>query len=848
VIASRPESADELLWGLRDHAARPKLLEAALWRADLANLPDRLFDIYVGVAEGRSSVTEYIDWKRLAQANPQRAMRLLATCVRVHMDDDPDGPSWAERNGVTGKEVLEALTTAAISIPAQAWDCMIAIVNAGANGRRQNGGGPPDGAGAAAALYRDLRHGRDYRVLVRRLLVAAGKALAREHPSEFWRRLVAVGPREPRALGRVLAISLAEGPDVWADRAIDWLLQSPRRLRCGTTRGANRHSAGRYRPARRLLRRFGRACSGERIRSLEAYLLRHRPSNEVEDFRSCHRLFMGTSFWGAESRGYIRQRSLFVGQYLLLSALPAKRLSPPTRDWIGVLRRKFGRVARLLDEPLRHVGGSVRSTIPGDRLHLVSDRQWLRIVKHDWSATAHRWKQMAPGLLGEVKAETFAGDLNAIARRQPHRFAALALRFPPDVDRVYPRAILRGLAEEKAPQGTPDSDGWTPASAAEIESVVDHFAAAMEDREFAIAFAWMIRQRASEPWSTDTLRRLAWVATEHPHPQAGEYTVSVGAGGRGSVVATSINCARGQAAEGIAAVLYDRPEHLAIFGPAIAALVRDPHPAVRVAAASIAIPLINVDKDRAVATFLNSCGHPEDEVLLGSEAERFLGYMLVGHLGALGPVVERMVASSVGEVGARGAAWATGVWLHTGSMREMVLACASRSADHRRGVADMLARELASGRGGHDAERLLVTLLNDPDEAVRKEAASVFIAGGGGVFSRVGAVGLCGAFVSSVAFGHESHTLLMGLARLSSPITAFATVVATIVDMFAARAAEGRDSRTRGPLNVSKLAEVLLKLYEQSENDRGVRVTCLDAWDRLLRERLGYDVLTRLDA
>ena len=44
------------------------------------------------------------------------------------------------------------------------------------------------------------------------------------------------------------------------------------------------------------------------------------------------------------------------------------------------------------------------------------------------------------------------------------------------------------------------------------------------------------------------------------------------------------------------------------------------------------------------------------------------------------------------------------------------------------------------------------------------------------------------------------------------------------------------------------LAKLLLRLYDQSENDRPLRLRCLNAWDRLLSERVGFDILRHIDA
>ena len=90
--------------------------------------------------------------------------------------------------------------------------------------------------------------------------------------------------------------------------------------------------------------------------------------------------------------------------------------------------------------------------------------------------------------------------------------------------------------------------------------------------------------------------------------------------------------------------------------------------------------------------------------------------------------------------------------------------------------------------------------------------------------------------------------MLHGLERLAKPLRPYAAVVCALADRFAGPlAVEARDHRTRRPLDAGLLAKVLLRLYEQSEHDRVLRRRCLGAWDSLLREGIGYDVLRNVD-
>src|SRR5690606_28569010 len=99
---------------------------------------------------------------------------------------------------------------------------------------------------------------------------------------------------------------------------------------------------------------------------------------------------------------------------------------------------KFG--DPMAEKPLnaQGSGGWVTSAIPPDKLPCVSDRVWLSIIARQWPGTRpHRWKQHDKDTVGEVSIEQFARALGAAARRDPQRFARLALSVPPKSSPAY---------------------------------------------------------------------------------------------------------------------------------------------------------------------------------------------------------------------------------------------------------------------------------------------------------------------------------------------------------------------------------------------------------------------------
>jgi hypothetical protein len=366
----RGEAITELLLPLPEDV-RLRLLELVVAHIQPAQLPTWLFSGYLKLARRGSEAVEYIDWKRLSELKPQRAIRLLREyvlrAVKVLRESPDIVQMWANRQAISATEVNKGIASAAAAVPRLSWDtltpCLLQFIS---KTRR-----PTRGASAREHNWYK-RHELQQRIgrLLVQSLSAAGAGLASSKPNAFRRRVRSLHSRKSRVVDRLIAHSSVSMSNKHADWAIRWLLRRPARFRCGGGRRGGRGGAV-YRPAVRLLARFSALCSDAVFKRLEAAVLRHVPASEREDFRYTHELFRGRSWLGETTPGVIRTRDMFLGQHLLLSALPPERLGVRARDWAGVLARKFGAAEKLLERPVRTMGGFVTSTIPADKLHLT---------------------------------------------------------------------------------------------------------------------------------------------------------------------------------------------------------------------------------------------------------------------------------------------------------------------------------------------------------------------------------------------------------------------------------------------------------------------------------------------
>ena len=630
----------------------------------------------------------------------------------------------------------------------------------------------------------------------------AGRALANTDPDQLSTHLENILHRRSKPLYRLGARCLAAGPDRWADDAIRWLLEVPGRLQCG--RG---HRGSQYAPARRLIRRFSGSCSDHAFGELLSAILTHRPEWEKRAFRTRHEILLGKSEL-LRRPGYdiLTDNDLGLSQHVLLSALTKRRMTAPTLDWAGVLERKFGDIRPLLEAPSRGLGGMVTSTIPRDRLRHLSNRQWLAIVRGRWPQRPRSRRQMGPDQIGEASAKTFAADLGEMAALQPQRFARLAVQIPHDADPLYALRILRRIAETQPPNVKDRPTDWKPASVEEIENVVQHFQGLRDHPEFAMALCWAVDKRGDGTWSDATLARIVELAATHPDPPGGDFAAfrwrqpggDQFAQQQPDLLTSSINCVRGVAAEALQSLLFYRRDKIDLFRPAIDALIADPHPAVRVAALGLALPLWNLDQRDAVRAFLTACSHRDDAVLKSPDLGQFFHYAILRHTESFGLLLRRMLGSPDADVARAGAAWVSVIWAHTGAWRDEFYGCIRGHAGFRRGAAEALAFAVACGCDNKEAPDQLAALFNDPDKDVRAQAARFFRCND--AFAQQVTPRLAESFAASPAMDDNIDDLLFGLEHQNGDLRPFVSPLLTAVGRFTGPlASDGATCEPPGP-------------------------------------------------
>lgn len=821
----------------RENDDWPAHIDQLLWHS-VEKDSAALFEIRLRcVRKGRAF--EYIDWQKFVDAHPGRCLPLIEARVRGLLQPKIDADDHPARTGSHRSSDLElrkpdemkALESLAQSRAEEVWRFLLPLIEEVFS----NDGSIPAASGHNRGI-RQTRRGRRFGFLntLGRLLIVAGHVLIRDNFSQFVTSLQRLSRIRAKFAQRVALEVICGGGPGTADWALKWLLASPLRLELG-----KKSTVHQMMPARRLIKKFALHCSEETFGQLESFLLSFHAKSEKQSFQARH--------WEIQA-GYLKdydQPNLAgMAQFFLLSALPRKRMSLDAVRERGVAVRKFkNHFPGRFDRRPRSCGGSVVSPIPRDRLHLVSDDVWLRIMQKYRSDRDQRdWKQVDADHIAEYNAEWFARDLGQMAKRQPGRMARLALKIRRDTSPRYLTEIMRAFELTSAPDSATSSEAaaWQPVTAPEIEAVFSH-AKALGHTGLEHSFCTIVRQRPSAGWSAQARDEISRLAITHPAPNAEDLIVVKSWETRdvGDLENVAINYVRGPAALAVSRLIARDAKVDTAFEPAIQSLIQDFHPGVRVAAASICWAMSEFDSTRAVRCFLDLCDGGDDRILPSHWAVNFVNAIQKEHLCAIEPLIHRMIASPILEVRRHGAARAFFIWLLTDNLCDLVDQLLVGSVEARRGIADVAADNALHSRRGDKSRTVLKQLLNDDDEEVRERARSVFHQVD--VLANAEMRSVVTEYLKSAAFSDEPTALIHALEEHKGLMLDFQDALDTISRALSELAADTRGIGSRLNYEAEKMPLLLLRLYEQAQGKNlcDVQDHCLDAWDQLLRDRVG---------
>ena len=623
--------------------------------------------------------------------------------------------------------------------------------------------------------------------------------MAVNEPDQFRAYATAFRESEFATMQNLLLRSYAAGGEVFADEAIEYLLEDAvSRFSIGYVSTSSDNAV------EQLARIVTPFCSSANFDSLEQAILDYYPELERR---------AGNRRW----RG--------VSQLRLLSNLEPSRLSERGARRLQELRRKFEDTGPLERRGVE--GGRVNSPIPESATSKMSDDEWLGAIKRYYSDSPSD----KPGEFLVGGAHELSRLLEALTREDPLRFANLVHRIPDDSNASYFAAILRGLVGADI----------------EMETVVKACLRChrIPGRPLGL---WVTRPLVHFPGSQlpdDALAMLAWYATKHLDPDCVAVTSDVTYYQDGQEnqhydpIMVGINSVRGSAARSIAELLIPNDRYLSFFEPHLKLMVRDPSDATRACVAEALLGVLRHNRDLAVELFVELCD-ADERLLATRNFEDFLKYAVPTHFTRLEPILARMMKSENETVATAGALWVCFASLTVEEALPLATLCPSGSKPQRLGAAEVYAANLKLSAHRAVSEEVLVKLFSDSEAEVRHKAARCFYGFEGQEIRDYES--LVEEYIQSPSFAPKYNPLFEALEKTTANKPDLVLMACERVFELAADKTGDINAAVAG--TSGDIAKLIVRVYSRTA-DPSLRSRCLDIIDKMsLLRAHGLEVIT----
>jgi hypothetical protein len=611
-------------------------------------------------------------------------------------------------------------------------------------------------------------------------MVASLKHAARTEPTEFRRLAEGLAIIDSLAVQRVLAHTyLADGKE-YASDILNYLRADTRRLRLGEPLENPSYDSS------QLCAAAFPHLDGASRTALEDLILGFQPASE-------------------------RRNPKHIGctQLRFLKAIGSEHLSDRARGRLAELERKFpGLDAR---PPRGVVGGWVSAPIGEEARAKMSDDDWLSAMRRYDDSTS--W--------GAPREEFLKGGVIELSRAfeeqvkgAPDRFFRLAKRFNQGVSLHYITAVISGLAASSAP---PE---WT-------FDLVRNFAPRITG-SFRRTVCSALQRLAPAGVPDDLLDLLADWVLHDPDPDA-DIVDGGSAPGHDPYLNHGINTNRGAATLAVAKCALSRdPPELERAQRVLKRAARDASTAVRVCVVFSLNDMWATDPAGTIDIF-RVAAMRNPKLLKSPIVHDFLYRVHKQYFLQIRAYIQTMLQDDdidTKQAGARLACLAAFTFSEAHDLADQVM---HGDAIHRRGAAQVYARNLCDESVEAVCQEHLLKLVNDQDEQVRKYVGQCFQRLDPSNFENVRA--FVEQFLSSNSF-HSNTTkivpYLRGLALMEYDLTLRATSM--VIDIVGTALTDIQRSTA---MVERELAHIPLTVYNHAANP-AIQSRALDVFEELL--------------
>lgn len=430
-------------------------------------------------------------------------------------------------------------------------------------------------------------NGKEHNDGVLRRIVQIAKLAICEFAEQNPEQMVSAILREQYAealIGNELILAGIEKlPVRFADAAVEWIMDSfPKHMFDYTGSRADYLAI-----TKRILQRFTPHCSSEHFNQLEQRIMKwSEPSARMISIFQ-YRVEEGKTwpvyyaYWG------------FM-QKELLPVMDQGRLSVAAKELVAVLNRNEWVRTPHYSYPVS--GGPAKFVVSpiSKYTEKISDKTWLSIIRTPpEKMNRHHWRETEDAYIEATHME-FASSLGSQAKKQPKRFAELALQFPEGCYSGYISEVLRAQENREKAEEYADVD---------LTSKLIHKYAGMDNKEILGIIADIVQSRAKEDWQEDILNIIQEIALLPVAKSSTRYSDGDGEKSAHALHNEVYNISQGRAIRAITSLIFAKPERFSVFKDAVSSLAKAPEPFVLLALTDCAVACYNADVDFSLALF-----------------------------------------------------------------------------------------------------------------------------------------------------------------------------------------------------------------------------------------------------
>lgn len=381
----------------------------------------------------------------------------------------------------------------------------------------------------------------------------------------------------------LILAGLEKLPVRFADVTVEWIVESFPMHLFDYTGSRSDYLA----MAKRVLQKFTPYCSLEHFNQLEQRILKWSESTErmISIFK--YRIEEGKNwpvyyaYWG------------FM-QKELLPVIDQNRLSMAAKELVAVLNRNEWVRTPHYSYPVS--GGPAKNVVSpiSKYTEKISDKTWLSIIRTPpEKMNRHHWRETGDAFI-EANHMEFASSLGAQAKKQPKRFAELALQFPEGCYSGYISEVLWAQRDCKGTEEYADVDLLSKLILKYAEIGHDGILGSIAD---------VVQSRAKEAWNEDVLCVIQRIALLHVTENTTKYSSDESEKSAHTLYNEIYNTAQGRAIRAITSLLFANPERLVVFRETISTLAESSEPFILLALTDCSVACYNAETDFAVALF-----------------------------------------------------------------------------------------------------------------------------------------------------------------------------------------------------------------------------------------------------